>query len=77
MACLDMIVKVLVPFTVKTKNVTYKMVLVSPVNQGFMGETVATLAQATVMLIYVTKKVEPVLHVNLVGLENFVKLVYE
>lgn len=53
------------------------MVLVSPVNQGFMGETVATLALATVMLIYVTKRVEPVLHVNLVGLEHFVKLVYE
>lgn len=68
-----MAVKVLVPFTVKTKNVIYKMELVSPVNQGFMGEIVAILAPATVMLTCVTKKVEPVLHVNLVGLENLVK----
>lgn len=49
------------------------MELVSPVNQGFMGETVATLAPSTVMLTCVTKKVESVLHVNLVGRENLVK----
>lgn len=38
-----------------------------------MAEAVATLALATVMVTSVTKKMELVLHVKLVGLENFVK----